>query len=142
MVVLNRIGEVLGREPSVHAMTDVTGFGLLGHLSEMCAASQLSARLIFDRVPRMEPAVVDDYLDQGCVPGGTNRNWASYGDRIAPLDDRRRIVLCDPQTSGGLLAAVDPQAAAAFETLVAGHGFELEPFGVFEEPGEHLVYVE
>jgi selenide,water dikinase len=142
MVVLNRIGLELGRRPWVSAMTDVTGFGLLGHLCEMCEASRATARLAFDRVPRIAPEAVDAYIAQGCVPGGTVRNWESYGEKISPLDGHRRTVLCDPQTSGGLLVAVDPAHEADFVELAGGAGLRLASFGTFEAEGKHRVVVE
>jgi selenide,water dikinase len=141
MVVLNRIGAELGPAPWVHAMTDVTGFGFLGHLSELCEASDRTARVAFDRVPRLDATVIDAYLEQGCIPGGTNRNWKSYGEKIAPLADHRRNVLCDPQTSGGLLVAVDPAHEDDLHRVAAGHGLTLEACGEVVERGEHLVEV-
>ena len=107
MTQLNKIGEELGRRSDVHAMTDVTGFGLLGHLVEMCAGSGVRAHINFDSV-----ALITDlsyYLEQACSPGGTRRNWDSYGGQIGSLSDDQRALLCDPQTSGGLLVAVDPE---------------------------------
>jgi len=142
MVTLNKIGAELARHEWVRAMTDVTGFGLLGHLCEMCEASEATARIRYDRVPRLAPEAVDDYIAQKCVPGGTQRNWESYGNKIAPLDDHRRSVLCDPQTSGGLLVAVDPAHEEDFKTLTAGHGLRLENFGAFEPSGSYRVVVE
>ena len=103
MTRLNRVGEALGRLPDVHAMTDVTGFGLLGHLLEMCEGSGLAAEVDFDRVPRLDG--VGYYLDRETVPGGTRRNWDSYGHLVGALTRRQRHLLCDPQTSGGLLVA-------------------------------------
>ncbi len=79
MVKLNKLGAVLGKLPYVKALTDVTGFGLLGHLSEMCEGSGLQAVVEFDRVPRI--AVLDAYLAQKSIPGGTRRNWDSYGHK-------------------------------------------------------------
>jgi len=139
MVTLNRIGETLGEQPWVRAMTDVTGFGLLGHLVEMCEASGCSARLDVARVPRLDPAAVDLYLEQGCVPGGTNRNWASYGAKVAAPDERWRRILCDPQTSGGLLVAVDPAHEATFRAIAAKHGLALESFGRIVARADHVV---
>jgi selenide,water dikinase len=141
MVTLNRIGTALGTKPWVRAMTDVTGFGLLGHLSEMCEASDVTARVEFDRVPRLEPTAVDDYIRQGCVPGGTNRNWDSYGAKIAPLDDHRRKLLCDPQTSGGLLVAVDPAHADDFRAVARDHGIATDSLGSMEARSGALVKV-
>jgi selenide, water dikinase len=109
MVKLNAVGSILGTLPAVRSMTDVTGFGLLGHLGEMCRASQVAARIDLDRVPLISD--LDVYLDQGAYPGGTERNWASYGMEIGELDDRTRRILCDPQTSGGLLVAATVESA-------------------------------
>ncbi|MBN9385516.1 MAG: selenide, water dikinase SelD [Chitinophagaceae bacterium] len=120
MVRLNKPGETFGGLESVRAMTDVTGFGLLGHLSEMCEGSGVSAVLEFDKVPVI--GSVADYLEQGCIPGGTVRNWKSYGHKIGALTDTQRNVLADPQTSGGLLVAVTEEGAPAFEELLRQQG--------------------
>ena len=98
-------------------MTDVTGFGLLGHLSEMCEGSDLQAVIDFDKVPKID--VIDAYLEKGCIPGGTNRNWSSYGHKIAAISEREKHILADPQTSGGLLVAVDAAYAENFEKLLS-----------------------
>lgn len=113
----NTFGIALGALPGVAAMTDVTGFGLLGHLVEMCAGAGLRARISFAAVPRLPG--VDGYVAAGAVPGGTERNFASYGERIGPLPPAARALLCDPQTSGGLLVAVRPGADEAFLAAAA-----------------------
>jgi len=110
MMQLNRVGEALGRLDGVHAMTDVTGFGLLGHLLEMAEGSTLSASVESEAVPLLTD--LTPYLDAGAVPGGTYRNWDSYGSHVGPITDTQRQIFCDPQTSGGLLVAVDPTAAS------------------------------
>jgi len=110
MCELNDIGPKLARIDGVTAMTDVTGFGLLGHLSEMCEGSGLHARIQFDCITRLEGT--EQYRQQHCIPGGTERNFASYGGAIGEMTDAQREILCDPQTSGGLLVAVAPQAEA------------------------------
>jgi selenide,water dikinase len=120
MVKLNKLGETFGQWESVKAMTDVTGFGLLGHLAEMCEGSGVSATLDFEMVPVI-PSVAH-YLEQGCIPGGTVRNWNSYGSKIGMLTDGQRNILADPQTSGGLLVAVAGKDAAAFEELLRQSG--------------------
>lgn len=107
MTTLNSVGERLARLEAVHAMTDVTGFGLLGHLIELCEGSGVAAELNGASVPLA--ADLQPYLDQGCIPGGTQRNWASYGHQVGALDDYARNILSDPQTSGGLLIAVGPE---------------------------------
>ena len=133
MKTLNKIGEQFGRLPYVQAMTDVTGFGLLGHLSELCAASNASAVVHFDKVPTISRAVLDGYLEQKCVPGGTNRNWESYGHKIAGVTDTQRAILADPQTSGGLLVAIAPESESEFLKVAQQAGFELESFGFLIE---------
>lgn len=122
MTQLNRIGETLGRHDGVHAMTDVTGFGLLGHLLEMCTASDVRATLEANRIPLL--ADLAPYLAQDAVPGGTQRNWDSYRAAIGPLTDTQRRIFCDPQTSGGLLVAVDPTAASEVEADLRAAGIE------------------
>lgn len=120
MIQLNKLGEVISIHEEVQAMTDVTGFGLLGHLSELCEGSGVAATLYADQIPILPE--VDNYLSQGCIPGGTQRNWKSYGHKIAPLDDRLKHLLADPQTSGGLLIAVDAHFAETFEQILRTEG--------------------
>ena len=135
MTKLNKIGYTLGKLKGVHALTDVTGFGLLGHLIEMCEGSSVSAELNFRKVPLL-PHVLD-YLEQGCVPGGTGRNWASYGEGVSNIDEQTKNLLADPQTSGGLLIAVDPSELQAFHELMSNEGYgEIvkEPIGKITEP--------
>lgn len=127
MCTLNKPGSRFGRLAGVMAMTDVTGFGLLGHLVEMAEGSGLSAVIDYAAVPRL--AGVDYYMDQGCVPGGTLRNFDSYGAKIAPLTDAQKNLLCDPQTSGGLLIAVDPEGEQAFLQVASELGLALQPIG-------------
>ncbi len=127
MCTLNRPGSRFGKLPGVMAMTDVTGFGLLGHLVEMADGSGLTAVLDYAAVPRLSG--VEYYLAEGCVPGGTQRNFDSYGVRIAPLDDTQKQLLCDPQTSGGLLVAVAPEGEREFLQVAAGCGLQLAPIG-------------
>ena len=116
---LNKIGERLGKLSAVTAMTDVTGFGLLGHLLEICQGSEVAAQLYFNRIPLLDPAV-EEYRLQGCIPGGGTRNFASYGHYVSPLTERQKHFLCDPQTSGGLLVAVMPEAVEEFTRIAPG----------------------
>jgi len=141
MVKLNKIGEVFAKMPAVKAMTDVTGFGLMGHLTEMCAASNLTAVIDFSKVPYLDREVIDYYIGKGSMPGGTKRNFASYGHKLAPLTDYQRSILCDPQTSGGLLVAVESAGIEGFLETSRELEFELESIGKFERQGEHLVRV-
>ena len=136
MTRLNKIGETLGQQDYVHAMTDVTGFGLLGHLTEMCRASGTSATVRLADVPLIDEAVLDHYLEEGCIPGGTKRNWASYGDAVELSSDRAKWLLADPQTSGGLLCSVDAGAVDAFVALCGEHGHSVTSLGVMKEVSE------
>ena len=128
MLTLNDLGPALARLDAVATMTDVTGFGLLGHLLEVCDASGVSAEVRVDDVPRL--ASLPYYVERGATPGGTTRNAASYGEHVAPLPDAWRDLLCDPQTSGGLLVAVDPRGRDNFLRITRARGLDLRPFGV------------
>lgn len=109
MMRLNNIGAELEHFPGISSITDVTGFGLMGHLREMCQGSGVSAEIIADRVPVFSWA--EKYISEGFVPGGTERNFKSYGHDISEMSDLTRNLLCDPQTSGGLLIAVEESHA-------------------------------
>ena len=140
---LNKMGAELGEITGIWAMTDVTGFGLLGHLAEVCEGSDLQAVINYCDVPRLPQAA--RYLTQGCVPGGTARNFQSYGHKISFLTDERRDYLCDPQTSGGLLVCVEPgPAEAAAQVVFAHYGLALHSFGELRAPraGQPWVVVE
>ena len=114
--------------------------GLLGHLGELCSGSGVSAEVWLDAVPRIEG--VEEYIAEGAVPGGTKRNWASYGHQVEELDEAVRFLLCDPQTSGGLLVAVDPAAQQDFLRLTQNKGLELQPIGEVTTRHEFLVQVQ
>ena len=137
MLTLNKLGADFGKLPYVNALTDVTGFGLLGHLTEVCEGSNLSAEIEFEKVPRFD--FLSEYLNQKSTPGGTQRNWDSYGTKIAPLDDEQRAILADPQTSGGLLVSVDKNHAADFERFLENKGIQLKPFGRLLQRGDRVV---
>lgn len=139
MCTLNKPGSRFGKLAGVSAMTDVTGFGLLGHLVEMADGAKLTARLDYSAVPRLPG--VDYYLGQGCVPGGTLRNFESYGDSIGPLDEAQRDLLCDPQTSGGLLVAVTAQGEAEFLAVASELGLRLSAIGTLVERQQCAVEV-
>ena len=139
MCTLNKPGSRFGKLAGVTAMTDVTGFGLLGHLLEMAEGSGLTARLNYAAVPSLPG--VDYYLAEGCVPGGTLRNFDSYGEKVAPLTDEQKALLCDPQTSGGLLVAVTPEGEAEFLKVARECGLELAPIGQLVERQSHAVEV-
>jgi len=127
MKTLNVIGQKFAALDSVTAMTDVTGFALLGHLLEMCQGSDVAAVIDFQQVPQLD--FVNDYIDQGCIPGGCERNFISYGEHVGPISPKQKILLCDPQTSGGLLVAVRPEGKDAFEALCKDNSLNLQPIG-------------
>ncbi len=109
MSALNSVGAILAEEKLVRASVDITGFGLLGHLANICRASRLSARIDFNQVPAISPEI-SELIRQGCVPGGTRDNLVA-ADKFAHwgnLSPRERLLLCDAQTSGGLLLCVNP----------------------------------
>lgn len=131
MCKLNKAGESFAKIPGIKAMTDVTGFGLLGHLSEICEGSQLKADVWFDKVPHL-PSIFD-YIEKGCVPGGTTRNYESYSHKIGPISEQQKSLLCDPQTSGGLLLAVDPKSIEEVQLVAKQHNIELQAIGELKE---------
>jgi selenide, water dikinase len=142
MVKLNKAGETFARLPYVHAMTDVTGFGLLGHLVEMCEASGTKATLLENKVPFIERDVLEYYLSENCVPGGTHRNWESYGQCVEPISEQQRYLLADPQTSGGLLVSVAADQAEAFRLQASQEGLLLESIGYLaQQEGDKLIQV-
>ena len=116
MCRLNNVGYELGKLNGVTAMTDVTGFGLAGHLLEMCQGADLSATLEFERIPIIPEART--YIAEGCYPDGAFRNWKSYGHQISGAESMERmLIMSDPQTSGGLLISVDRPQLAIVEQL-------------------------
>lgn len=138
MLTSNRIGVTLADVKGLNAMTDVTGFGLAGHLSEMCSASNVMAQIDFRRLPRLAEA--EAYRRQGAVPGGTRRNRDALGKSLPDMDEAHWHWLCDPQTSGGLLLSVDPAWEDDVERIGREFGLSLEPFGVMKaREGEALI---
>jgi selenide,water dikinase len=128
---LNSIGSDLAARPDVHAMTDVTGFGLLGHLLEMCRGSSLAADIALGQLPVLPAALA--FARKGYATGAAGRNWNSYGESVelAPgIEEWQRQLLCDPQTSGGLLVACAPDAAEEVLGLLRSQGFhQARPIG-------------
>ncbi len=139
MLTLNKLGAAVASFPYVSAITDVTGFGLLGHLCEVCEGSGLSAEIEFAKVPSFD--FLGTYLQQKSTPGGTQRNWDSYGHKISPLNNIQQAILADPQTSGGLLICVDADSRSDFERFAAGQGHDLKPFGKLVKKGEKVITV-
>ncbi|HMX16145.1 MAG TPA: selenide, water dikinase SelD [Rhodocyclaceae bacterium] len=134
---LNVTGPALAEMPGVHAMTDVTGFGLGGHLLEICRGSGLSAELEFARLPVIAEAVA--HVRAGIATGASSRNWASYGEDVAMApgtEEWMQKLITDPQTSGGLLVACAPDAAGAVLAAFRGDGFaEAAVVGRLESAG-------
>lgn len=139
MMRLNDAGATLGEWTSVHAMTDVTGFGLAGHLLEMCRASNTSAEIYCGDIPLLDNALFH-YIDQGCVPGGTHRNFDSYGGSIKIDNDKYKPIVCDPQTSGGLLIALDPEFSEEAEVFLSDLGLHAKPVGRMKPAHDYRIH--
>ena len=140
MVILNDVGLALSAIEEVTALTDVTGFGLMGHLLEVCEGSNVSAVLQYRKIPVFNE--IHGYLDKKCVPGGTLRNWDSYGHKLTIEDERQRHILCDPQTSGGLLIAVQKEAALEVESILKSKGLYAECIGELIQKEKSLVRID
>jgi selenide,water dikinase len=145
MTTLNKIGEALGKIKGVTAMTDVTGFGLFGHLIEMAEGSSLSAEVYYDKIPVADG--VKEYISQRIFPDATTRNWSSYSDKIK-FEKGVNVMeaftlLPDPQTNGGLLISVKENAKDKVIALFKKVGLEkfIEPIGKFTSRGEKMIEV-
>lgn len=146
LTTLNKLGEALGKIKGVHAMTDVTGFGLLGHLIEMAEGSGLSAEINYNNVPILNEA--REYLAQKIMPDATYRNWNSYGHKVAFGEGVNVMeafnILPDPQTNGGLLISVDTTEADTLvqvTRLFKEAGVEMHAIGKMAAAGEKVVTV-
>ena len=140
MCQMNSIGSQFSQVDGVTAMTDVTGFGLLGHLIEICEGSNLSAVVFADKIKTLDG--VKDYIAQGCVPGGTGRNFESYGYKVGMLTEEQKAILCDPQTSGGLLVAVEPNSVQTVIEIAKDAGIDLYEVGELKPKSESDVVVQ
>ena len=112
----------------------------MGHLLEMCEGSEVSAVINYNKVPIFEE--IHGYLDKNCVPGGTLRNWESYGHKLILNDLKKQHILCDPQTSGGLLIAVKKEASKKVEAILKNKGLFAEPIGELIEKSESPIYID
>ena len=139
MCQANQVGALLAKLDGVHALTDVTGFGLAGHLMEMCRGANLSATISPAAIPELPG--LDDYIAQGCVPGGTQRNFDALKHDLPTLAPREFAVLCDPQTSGGLLIAVSPDALGDVQKLLVKEALPSAVLGslIPNESGESVI---
>lgn len=140
MTRLNTPGEPLSEIDGVDAITDVTGFALAGHTIEMAEGSGLKAVIRYDSLPKISGT--DYYIEKKCMPGGTFRNFDSYGKKCK-MEENMKYLVCDPQTSGGLLIAVRPDAVGRARECVTGTGHDFYEIGRFteREDGEHYLEI-
>jgi selenide,water dikinase len=134
MTALNSVGAEFGQLEYVKAMTDVTGFGLLGHLLEVCEGSNLSAEIWYSNVPMLKN--ISHYAAKMIYPDNTMRNWQSLDKKVQGIGSESLLTLCDPQTSGGLLVCVVENHAEDFEKVAGAHGLNLKPFGRLNSASE------
>jgi selenide,water dikinase len=145
LIQLNKVGEKLGKIKGISAMTDVTGFGLMGHLIEMAEGSDLSAELYYSQVRIMEGA--REYLLQRIVPDATYRNWNSYNKKVSFEKGVNVMeafsILSDPQTNGGLLIAVEQSAVDEAKQILMENDLVsfIEPIGKFTAASEKIITV-
>ena len=134
------LGAKIAGLQGVHAVTDITGFGLGGHLTEVLEASGSAATISKSKIPIFH--FVPKYLEAGTSPGGTQRNWDSYGQHInIASEDKDHRLIADPQTSGGLLITVDPAQQQEFEGFTKELGYNLQPLGTVEPFKSHRIKV-
>lgn len=139
MKKLNRVGYELGKLPFIHSMTDVTGFGLLGHLIEMAKASNLSADLHFRNIPVLKN--IQHYIQAFIYPDMTMKNYNAFRDQCSDLDAGNLLLLCDPQTSGGLLISGDARQEKQIRSILEDAGWMSAPIGVFKAPSGKIVEI-
>jgi selenide,water dikinase len=140
--LLNRVGAVLAEDDDVHGITDVTGFGLLGHGLEMARGSGMTLEIAYDRIPFLSEAA--SFARDGYATGASGRNWASYGDGIVLPPDLpawQRTLLTDPQTSGGLLVACAAERAADIRASIVAAGYGLAAVIGSVSAGEPVVRI-
>ena len=131
MLQLNKHGAEFAKLPYVTAMTDVTGFGLMGHMAEICQGSDVHAVVNYQAVPKLPE--LENYIALDCSPGGAQRNFDSYGHHLGKMNEVQKKILCDPQTSGGLLVAVEKNHSADFVTFAQTLELNLQPLGELVE---------
>lgn len=137
---LNAIGEILGTLPYVRAMTDVTGFGLLGHLTEMCEGSNVSAEILTQNIPLLPN--LKTYTDQSCTPGNTFRNWNANEDKVHGITPETFLILNDPQTNGGLLIAVEEEFETEFMEVLKSNNCPIHCIGKLVESASFKIYLQ
>ncbi len=134
MLQLNKPGTEFAKQAYITAMTDVTGFGLMGHLVEICEGSGLHAVVDYQAVPKLPE--VENYISLDCSPGGAQRNFDSYGHKLGSMTEVQKKILCDPQTSGGLLVAVEKNHSDDFIKFAQTFNLKLQPLGELVEASE------
>ncbi|MBI1289343.1 MAG: selenide, water dikinase SelD [Flavobacteriales bacterium] len=139
MKTLNRFGAVASKLAGVTAMTDITGFGLLGHLIEVCEGSGVSASINYADVPLIEN--LKTYLDQFIYPDMTMKNFSTYSSKVSQLSGEQLFTLCDPQTSGGLLICVQPESETELLELAKSQDQTIWKIGAMTEAAAPLVSV-
>ncbi len=139
MTELNTVGFEFGKLEYVKALTDVTGFGLLGHLLEVCEGSGLSAELEYAKIPLLKN--LQSYTSKFIYPDNIMRNWQSYEKKVSGIGAESLLTLCDPQTSGGLLVCVEESSADEFERTSASSGYVLKSIGRMTAKREWTVLV-
>ena len=144
LTTVNNIGEKLGKCNSVHAMTDVTGFGLIGHLVEMAEGSELTAELHVDSLKLLDG--IETYIEHKTIPGATNRNWNSFKNKIEVVNkdpELMRTILADPQTNGGILFSANKKELPAIQQLLRDNnlGDFVEPIGQLTSKKDKTIYI-
>jgi selenide, water dikinase len=139
MTTLNTFGAVCGEKDYVNAMTDITGFGLLGHLCEMLEKTGLSAAMEINKIPVLEGTT--DYIKEFIYPDNTTRNYNAAKEKVSGLNGLEFMTLCDPQTSGGLLISVDSKHKSDFEKILSENKQEAFLIGKVENKKEKLIYL-
>jgi selenide, water dikinase len=139
MTQLNHAGAWLSNLPYIHALTDVTGFALLGHTLEMAKGSNLSVKLLYPQIPLLPNLTY--YLQKMIYPDNTMRNWSSYQQAIKGIGAESFLTLNDPQTSGGLLIAVDKNEMAEFEKQCLSHNLLAVHIGEFFKENETIIHI-
>ena len=140
MCQMNKIGAQIAKIKGINAMTDVTGFGLAGHLLEVCQGANLRAELDLNKLPLLNKA--REYLAMGCIPGGTHRNFESYSEFLPEVTEEQKALLCDPQTSGGLLVAVSQNAESELIALLEQNDIEPVCIGTLKAARQDAPVVE
>ena len=140
MCQLNKIGEALGKIVEVTAMTDITGFGLLGHLTEMTDKKRLSATIYNSKIPLLSG--VKELAEQWIYPDNTMRNWKMYGEEVEGIEGISLLTLCDPQTNGGLLFSIHPSYRETLLKFFELQQVPLYEIGFFQTPQEFTLMIQ